>query len=578
MAKGFKEEIRRIDIRDSSENTTDADVATIINTVKIAESRETKAQEIDLAALIQNAVEKTAQAYQQQLASQSQALEEKARVAEELASKIQEAEAAKVAAETAKLAAEKTLETVTGLFAASGSRTPSNIQEKSVNFNVLTGIGDSPDGAIAEAFQIAESSPQYEKKDSALIKVQDFDRRRLDKFLYQNREQVIESMESWGRKTYGWFGGRTPSIKEAATTATDLPKGFLEVLSGLTRVSHSAGHVWRQFATLSYDADARLNENIAVPRYLPLASGSVSDYRLSGKGTYAALTTTLDPIATSTVPILVEEFGRGRVANTGGGETQYSPIGIPNFVSYHSAYNLMTAVDKLLGRDYRNFENQLIRDEYNKATVTVYNNGGAIVTAHASIGTGKGAPTKGFLPALEAYMHNNKVLRFDDGCYVIVLPATPIAALAEAYEDNWKADAVTDLQQLKALFLNPEYPEFFNPQVSGYVTTVSGFHVFKEMDTDWGTGASGTAGVTTESTMVMRQGWAFGAQAVGRGVSMPMSYRLSSENDYDRLKKLTWISWEGAAGMDVDPDIGGSGATNQQRRVFKVKLADANKA
>lgn len=591
--KGFKEEIRRIAIRDNAESTTDADMANLINKAKSekvinsvpqTEELEAKSAGIDYAGMIRQAIAQTNEAYQKQMQEMAQEkaklaeeieslkevttkfksiAEERAQTAEQMAAKLQEAE-------SKKSTAEQMLEAMTALFSTSGSVMPAAL--KGVNFNT-TGVGDAPTGAIAEAFQIVERSPKYNKRDNTLQIVHDFDRKDLDNFILCNRQAVINSLEKWGRNKFGWFNADPARVQESATTATDLPGGFLQILSSLVRTTASQGFIWAQFATMIYDADARLQQDILIPRYLPIASGDVSDYLLSGLGAYTALTTTVDAVSTSTVPVKVQEYGRGKPA---GGGTQYSPIAIPNFVAYYSAYGLIDHLNNSLGRDYRTFENRLIRNEYNKATITVYNNNGEIVTAATDLEAGGGVATKDFLPALGVYMHNAKVQRYPDGHYVIVLPATAIAQLAKSYSDDWKADNVMDLQMLRELFINKEYPSLWDPRVSGYVTSIDGFHVFQEQDTDWATGASGTAGVTTEETLIMRQGWAFGYQAVGRGVSMPMSYRLSTENDYDRLRKVTWISWEGAAAIDVDPDIGGVGVTaGQQRRVFKVKISDA---
>jgi hypothetical protein len=468
----------------------------------------------------------------------------------------------------------ETIDKFEDLFKLTGSKNP--LQEKGVNFNThIASDRDKVFGTFAEALQIYDSAPKVRKITEQGQSAIDFDKWQLNKFVRQNRRQLLDDLTEWGKKR-GWFaGGSVIPVTEASTTIADLPGGFLPTLSAIVRTTHRPGYIFWQFPLTQFDFAAGMGDTISVPRFRYLVSSpNPDDYKLSGGGTFAPIVASSDNIQTGVVPLTVEEWGRGKP----GASVALSPISIPSFVSFYSMYDLVAQLDRLLGFDYATWEDKKIRSYFNVSSRVVYNDRGRVTTTPGDLGAGdNGTVTRLFAINLHAYMKLLQIEPLADGCYIWALNSTGEAQLKADLEDKWEAPNESALRDLTNV-LNPALiPPEDSGRISGYLGKYYNFHFFSS--NSFSVGAAGTEGVQDDplgvGSTLTRTSYAFGAGVEGRGIGMPMELRQDSVTNFDRETRMTWLSQEGFGALDIDPvGYNDTSAVPQQLRVIKVRTTD----
>ncbi len=474
--------------------------------------------------------------------------------------------------------ANATLAKFEDLFKLTGAAQPNKSALIMPNVNLhIASNHDKIDGILNDVFSHIDQQPKVRKITRQGAIVLDYDKSSLDRLVKKHYREILEGLGDYGKRR-GWFAGSQSIIvpsSEAATTVTDLPGGFLDVLSALIRMTHRPGFIFHQFPLMAFDFAAKMGTTIQVGRFNYLvSSNTLSDYNLSGGGTFASIRSDSDPLQSSVVSISVEEWGRGKT----GAVTDIRPISIPSFVEFYSAYDLVAQLNMKLGFDYARFEDRKIRSYWDGTSVVVYNKSDGLATLPASLNAaGQGGTfTRKFMIALYSYAHANLFEPLEDGCYILALNPTAVRQFKIDLDSNWEAPTEKDLMAL-ANILNPSYisPEDTG-RVSGYLGKWEGFHVFES--NAFGVGVAGSDGVQNETlggalgAKLTRTSYLAGAGTVGRGVSMPMEIRQDSVTNFDRESRMTWISWEGFAALDVDPV--GYANTSQQLRVMEIHTLD----
>ena len=473
--------------------------------------------------------------------------------------------------------ATETISKFNDLYKLTGAKTPVQDQngENSVvgaNVNRYTSpTGEKLTGAIAECLQIVSRSPKVLKLTGRGNSYYHTDTTELDRYVRQNRAQVIREMDAWGRKHGLFQGGRKTVVTEAATTIPDIPGGFLEVLSALMRTDHRPGYVFWQLINTRVEFDKGMGDTIQIPRaaYQP-PPGSPDDRLLSGGGTFARTVNDGQNISTGIVPAQIQEWGLGKDANS-------APIEIPSFVSAYSIIDLMQILERNLMYDYYSWEDLKIRSLWSPTSRIVYNNNDAVTTAPGDVAAGSvGILTRGFLTNLYAEMQSNLTPTLPDGCYFLVLHTKALAQLQNDFDKYWNPPTPNDLQQFVNMFNYSMY-EGDSARVSGYHGQHCNFHIFAT--NSFSLGAPGTEGVQTETlgagAITTRTSYAAGVDSIGRGIGTPMEIRKDTNDDFQRLGRYIWRSEEGFVAMDVDPvGYNDTSTVPQQLRVFQVRTTD----
>jgi hypothetical protein len=489
--------------------------------------------------------------------------------------------------ETKVTESEKTINNFADLGKLYGSQTPEKMQLPNFNKTVAHDA-DKITGALDETFNLIEDI----QKNSGVIysapvmggnqTVNLYDKVRLDRHVKNNRQQIVDSLDDWGRKQ-GWFRGtRSAPVmggqvsKNSPTTAADLPPFFLDTLSAILRTTQIPGFAFWQIPNYTLDFTARNGTVIRIPRLNYLTSSpSVSDYQLSGKGEYADLTSESDNNSASSVSAEIFEYGRGKV----GASTAIRPVSIPTFTEYFSAMGMIDWMQNTLYFDYASFDNTMIKTMLDSTSLHLYNKKGSLVTSPTGLSaTGDdGTFTKGFLRRLYQYAHDNKFQMYPDQTYLLFLNSTQILQLKESYDDDWQANTTRDLDALLNI-LNPSYiPPGDTGRVSSYLGLVEKFHIF-ETGNSVGVGAAGQPGVQSETlggslgAKTTRTGYLIGAGALGVGVGMPFQITFDNVTQFDRRIRATWLAWLGYKTLDVDPI--GTGEASQQLRVAELRTLD----
>lgn len=587
MPKGFVKEIKRVTITDSKggnkeeeealvkigqqkldlkESSDKPEVAhTILDEKKFAEMIAVAVNNATSAIATQK--DKEIEQAKQQLETQYQEKEDQFK--QQLETVTQTLEATQQHLQESKETANK----LGDLFKLTGSTQPA-IEAPNVNTKVAIGY-DKTFGTVKEVIDLCENLMgdgviKVTEKGSPFV---DFDKQQLDDYVREHRRQLMKDFTEWGRKR-GWFqGGSTVSVKEAATTAADLPGGFLETLSSMLRVTHRPGFVFWQFPSTSFNFQKGMGQVIDVGRFAYLnSSNNPDDYQLSGSGTFSPIVSTSDPLQSGIVQITLKEWGRGK-AGTG-----MSPVAVPAFVMFASMYELMVQLDQKLGHDYAVFEDKKIRSYWNATSRIVYNDKGVVTTNPANVGAGdKGIVNSKFFINLFAYMKILLIEPLRDGNYLYVTHPTGLAQYQDALGSQWEAPSPDALKALTNI-LNPSFiPDEEFSRISGYFGLWNGFHLFAS--NAFSVGAAGTEGVQMETlgvgSTLTRTSYAAGAGTVGRGVGMPMELREDNLTNFDRITPMTWISYEGFDPLDVDPvGYNDTSAVPQQLRVIKVRTTD----
>ena len=408
-----------------------------------------------------------------------------------------------------------------------------------------------------------------------------YDTTRVDRFVIEkelynplsiNYRTVMQELTEMGKK-HGLFQGKTRRTEaeiKSATTAGNIPGGFLEILSSMMRVSERPGLVFWQFAKTIHNFEAGYGELVDIPRarYPDVATNS-NQRLLSGSGTYTRISDNNETVQTGIAQLRLQEYGRGR--------PEAPPIAIPTFVSAYSMISLMPILQRDLWYDFYNWEDLIIREQWMPTTQVFYNNGDTLDSAAASVATG-GTLTRKFLGKLYTWFAENRVVPLPDNCYGLVVGPTAVNQLKDDMDKYWQVPTEAELLALTNMMLLG-YPNGENLKISGYVGKVQGFHIWTT--NSFMVGAPGAEGVFSETngasgTSTFREGYAFGDATAGRGIGGAGAQILYDDNrDFDRLERAIWLTYEGHAPLDVDPTgYNDTQEVPQELRVARVRIAD----
>jgi hypothetical protein len=466
------------------------------------------------------------------------------------------------------------------VFKLHGFNKPAREASKTPALNVVTTTrSDTPIGAHREFQSLLDNAPKVLKSTSTGNPVIVTDTKLADRFVTENRAAVIRDLEVFARAN-GLLQGKNPSpmaVKEASTQISDISGGFLSTLSSIVRTTKRPGYVFWQFAQTEFDYLKGHGSTVLVQRSAYSATSTTpSDWLLSGGGSFAYIDTTYQQIQTGTVPIILQEYGLGKIGSA------LQPISIPSFVLAYSMIDLVSVLERNLGQNYANFEDLTIRSLFAGTSVRLYNSKGSVLTSPTTIAASadplfSGVITKEFLVNLYAYMLSLQVEKFPDGNYALVLNPIAAAQFVNSLQTLYRFVQKEDIEALSQI-LNPGVIEPENgSRIAGYLGSYYGFHVFQS--NAFSVGAVGTEGVQNETinsaTTLTRTSYAFGKDAVGRGVGTPMEIRQNEITNYQRINQYIWRSEEGFAALDVDPTgYSDASAVPQQLRVFQIRTTD----
>jgi len=424
--------------------------------------------------------------------------------------------------------------------------------------------GDRPVGACADIMSIIDRAPKLVKRAKDGSQFAAYDTRELDRFVRQNKPQVIKDLESWG-KANGLFNGNGVVSLDAAVVRSDLPGGFLDQLSAVMRQNNRPNFIFHQFPDVAVNFTKGRGDTIDIPRaafFAPVTDPA--DYQLSGSGTYVATSLINRTILTGIVQCMVQEYGMGKTAAT-------APIGIPEFVAAYSMLNLMAILDRNLIQNYYQFEDLIIRKLWEPTSRVVYNDNGAVTATIGDLAVSDGGTmTDDFLNNLYAYMRAIQIPTYADGCYGMAINTLAAAQYKNSLDKYAPANSqqIQDVTNILNLSSGGEMD-----RASGYLGMFNNFHLFET--NAFGCGAAGTDGAQNETiaavSRLTRTSYAFGANTIGRGIGSPMTIRRDNNDDFGRIGRYAWFSEEGFVAVDVDPTgYSDSSTVPQQLRVIEV--------
>lgn len=400
--------------------------------------------------------------------------------------------------------------------------------------------------------------------------------READRFYFQNREKIIESMTDLARKS-GLLRGSLASnpVRGAVTVKSDIPDELLAVLSTELRRQNQRRYIFRQFAyTITELGRSPGNDTVKIAKYLNLPEPtSAADYQLVPG---VSLVATSDPISERAVACTIEELGRGRNSNV-------QPIGVASFVSAYTLHDLVAIVNEKLGQNYDAYVDFRIRQLFATATTVLYNNNGTPTDTIGDVTAGKDATmTPAFLSQLFGYMQDRKVPTYEDGYYAIVMHPRALSQLVGKLSERERfvmgsaasgtqADLTTEMYRR---MMGPGMTDMTSESLSGYHGVYANFHLFSS--NAFGTGSPGPSaeGVQTETigggSKTTRTSYAFGQRPIGRGVALPVEIRAREVNDFGRTQSFIWYSHEGYCALDIN-DVP---LNYEDLRVIKVNTTD----
>jgi len=451
------------------------------------------------------------------------------------------------------------------------------------NINKNTSIhSDRIQGRLAEFMQVRDASNvQYRQTPKGLVPM--YPTYKLDSWMSELRSDrrafknfLEDELTSFG-KSHGLFRGNkmvTEGERRAATTASDIPGGFLDVLSSIMRTNARPGLVFWQFPVTVNQFEKGEGDTIIIPRAAYPAIATDSNERLlSGGGTYVPIDSSNQRVNTGIIRMNLNEYGRGR--------SEAPPISIPTFVESYSMLPLLSILQRDLFYDYYNWEDLIIREQWRPTSKVYYNNGNEIATTAAAVGSG-GQMTRKFLGAVYTQLANDRVIPLPDGNYGLVTNPTAIRQLKNSLDQYWLAPTESEIQALSNMLLM-DYPNGEDLKIQGYKGLYEGFHIFET--NSFANGGAGTEGVATEAvnsggtvtSATMRTSYAFGYAASGRGVGgSGVQILFDEKTDFGRLDRAIWQSYEAHGPLDVDAVGYGEtpGGNSQETRIFRVCTSD----
>lgn len=448
--------------------------------------------------------------------------------------------------------------------------------------NLNSSSNQEPTGIFKEFMQERDASGvKYVRSKRGGALIPSYDTSRIDRFVHDNKlydkrspgyRQLMADLTDIGKR-HGLFQGRksvTEAEVKAATTAGNIPGGFLEVLSSIMRLSARPGLVMWQFCKTVHEFEQGYGELVDIPRAAyPTPPGSSNDRLLSGSGTFSRISDSNDSVQTGIVQLRLDEYGRGREGSP--------PIAIPTFVSSFSMIRLMDILERDLFWDYYHWEDLAIRELWMPTTQVFYNNGDKLATSASAVATG-GTATREFFSKLYTWAAEQRIVPLPDNSYGMVVPPRAVNQLKNDMDKYWQVPTESELMALTNMMLMG-YPNGENLKINGYVGHIDGIHLWTT--NIFGTGGVGTEGVYQETDgttgdSIFREGYLFGDSTIGRGIGGSGAQIIYDENrDFGRIDRAIWNSYEGFEALDVDPTgYNDTQEVPQELRVARVRFAD----
>jgi hypothetical protein len=438
--------------------------------------------------------------------------------------------------------------------------------------NTQTATGDKVDGALAECLAIYDKASAYEvatnSGESSVI-VRDI--RDLDRYVRNHYQATLQSLEDAFKRAGLLKGNSDRRVDlQATTTRVDVPEGFLATLSSFMRMEHLPNLIFHQFPVMEFDFAKGEGDTMKVPRSPDPTN--MADYTLSGAGVYSDINSNTDPITSSSVDAKLEEYGRGKQGTT------INPVGMPTFVTAYSMLQLLAILNKRLTWDYLKFEDFAIRRNYALTTRVVYNANDRVTTTATDLQTGgNGTVTESYLHFLFAYMRNLRIPALPNGRYILVLNSLGAAQLLDSLSTKFQYPSEAAIADVTNILKGVTSYDT-GKKITGYLGAFCGFEVFET--NVFGGGIAGTEGVTQTTfgagvaSQPARSSYAFGVEAVGRGVGMPFEIREDEVTNFGRRQRFIWLSHEVFCPLDVDSAMVLATAPNQQTRVLELRTTD----
>jgi hypothetical protein len=278
--------------------------------------------------------------------------------------------------------------------------------------------------------------------------------------------------------------------KDSATTLADIPPLIRSYLSDVVRTTYSSQFILHQFPNRKIDLNIPIGQSIDVPRFQNLESGEEpSDWLLSPE---TDIVSSSQPIKAVSERIEIKNYGMGKDIKT-------PPVNIPEFILANSLMDLEVILSTRLGYNYHKFVDRSIFRILDKTKQIVYNNRNQIALESELNGFSAGSNgqlTLDFLDELHAYAGAMKLQTHEDGCYVFCIPTFLRSQISKDLRRNQQFVSQTNIEELTNMLVRYTQNQDLG-NVSGYVGTFSGFHLF--VGNSFGAGGVGSVGVQEES-------------------------------------------------------------------------------
>lgn len=389
----------------------------------------------------------------------------------------------------------------------------------------------------------------------------------LGNYLKSNTESALNGL-TYAMKKDGFLKGDYTHQRssDAVTTPDTIPEAYFTVLSGFMRMTHSPLYIFNQFVPNTQFLRARSGDTVAIPRiHSTTESDNLDDYNLT---LVTTLDTTGEPMASSNVKIVLQEYGRGKNINV-------PLVSLPEFITMTSAMQLLPVLNDRLYKSYLAFEDRLLRTPLYSSTAVVYaGEGDQVVSAVGDIPVGGGTFTSAFLNNLNGNAISRGLQPQADGHFILVLN---YAAATQLVNDLRKSQVHTSKLQISELTSMLSIPSLEQTGIgNGYQFTVNNCHVF--LSNAIGIGAPGSEGVQTEDGATTRTSFLLGRAPVGRALVMPFNIRAADSQGFGRNVMYTWNTVQGAGALDIDPLSNPPESDSQQLGVIKIHTLDTPKS
>ena len=449
--------------------------------------------------------------------------------------------------------------TTLGLDKFKGEAQPVTNDSPNLSGQMTVHGAGSPESRKFEAILNQRPSVMVEAVRGGMVR--QTDSRASDEYFLNNQDRIRDGIEAQMKESGFLQGSR---VVNAPTGIADLPSISFEYLSANMRNTHFPNLIHWQFATYKLELGQGPGLVIAVPRHEDIPRPATFSDRVLVTG--QRLNT--DTQATQEKNVLVQllELGLGK-------DTANTVVGFSTFVSSYSLYNLEQIITEKLGRDHALTKDMGLYEQWFAADLVYYNNEGTPTTTPGDVNVSadnvSGVLTQKFLINLRARMGAAEIPTYDDGCYGLALNPFALAQYMADKSSKERDDAMSGMDLVGKMLANST-GNMYGGEVSGYRGKYDGFHIFEQ--NRYGVGSlvtdPGINNVTLGSgATLMDSSFAFGPRTLAWAEGLPAEIRVSSDDDFQRQRLITWYSHGAPKGLNVIDDA----TTGEQRRVVEFR-------